>query len=140
MTPGWITPPHELFLAKSAPYLAPKSNRAQLREEFEKQGARVWDVDIGPTRSLLEFFAEFRRVVRLPEWCAYGWDSLYDAFEELRANNEFPMALLIVGLRDLLDSSTHLGLEVVLRLEELTTALSTRGDQMVVIYLGDLWS
>jgi hypothetical protein len=140
MAANWVTPPFDLLAARSAPLLVSSSDRDPIASALEGQGVRVDALPIGGSRSVIDFFLAFRSVVHLPDWCANGWDPLYDAFDELCADNQFPLALIVDGLPDLLERATHLALETVVRLEELARALATRERQLLVIYLGPSWS
>jgi hypothetical protein len=81
-----------------------------------------------------------KSVLPFPDWCASSWDSIDDAFEEIRQSWSFPLVIAVRGLRTILETRPHLGLEVVLRLSELGRAFSIAGDQLTVIYVADRWA
>lgn len=81
-----------------------------------------------------------KSVLPFPDWCASSWDSIEDAFEEIRQGWSFPLVIAVRGLRPTLETRPHLALEVVVRLSELARALSVAGDQLIVVYVADHWA
>jgi hypothetical protein len=81
-----------------------------------------------------------KRVLPFPEWCGSSWDSIEDAFEEIRQGWDFPLVVAVRGLRSALELRPHLGLEVTIRLSELSRAFSISGHQLSVIYVAEGWS
>ena len=98
-------------------------------------GATVFLLDVGAATSAWDVVISLKQVLPLPEWCGASWDSIDDAFEELRQGLGFPTAVVITGGARLLDAHLRVGLETVIRLSELERAFSIAGDQFLVFYV-----
>ena len=135
MRNGWVPLPEApLLLTASAPRLFERDRASDLRDELLSQGVRAAAIDLSTVATRSEFFDQLRTVLVFPDWCGSGWDSLDDAFEEIRLESSFPCFVLIYGLQDMLPRDLHLALEVVIRLSELEGAFSVAGEQFVVAY------
>jgi hypothetical protein len=80
-----------------------------------------------------------KSVLPFPDWCGSGWDSIDDAFQELRALWPFPLVIAVQGLDALLARRPRVGLQTVIRFDDLSGSLSRVGAQLVVLYPADRW-
>jgi hypothetical protein len=135
----WITVPSPPLLRPSAPLLIQAAEVDELRRFLGGQGVGLLEVNIGDAASTLDVIGALKAVLPFPSWCGSGWDSIDDAFAELRDGWSFPLVLVVDGLRVLLSRQPHLGLETVIRLNELANAFSTVGDQFVVVFVAESW-
>jgi hypothetical protein len=137
----WIQlPPPPLLVERTAPYLVEDSRLTELRSYFDRQGARWLEMDLSGARTATDVVRTLKNVLSFPEWCGSSWDSIDDAFSEIRTGLEFPIALIAHGLPDLLNDHRHLALEVVIRTWELQEAFSHAGDQLVFVFAGAVWA
>ena len=74
-----------------------------------------------------------------PDWCASGWDSIDDAFEELRQAWTFPLVVMVHGLNALLGRKPHTAFQTLIRLSDLSHSFSVASDQLIVAYVGEAW-
>jgi len=140
VTTTWIALPGSPTLEeRSEPYLVRVNEGASLRRYLASSGASVVEVDIGGAGSVVDVIAALKAVLPFPSWCGSGWDSLDDAFPELRAAWTLPLAIVVVGLPRVIAEKPHVGLNTVLGLSRLCEAFSIAGDQVVVFYLCDSW-
>ncbi|MFT4036159.1 MAG: hypothetical protein QM679_11355 [Patulibacter sp.] len=95
-------------------------------------GLKVVRIDAGDATSSEALIEDLRQVLAFPEWCASRWDSIEDAFEDLRELWEFPLALIIDGYDRLTISNQPLALELALRFYDLVQSFGVAGDQFVV--------
>jgi hypothetical protein len=98
-------------------------------------GVKIHALDISSAASTFDVITALRQLLPFPSWCGSSWDSVDDAFEELRQAMTLPAALIIAGIDPLLGRSLHLGLETVLRLNDLERAFSVAGDQLLVFFV-----
>lgn len=98
-------------------------------------GVKVHIMEVGHAASTFDVVTELRRVLPLPTWCGSSWDSVDDAFEEMRHRLIFPAALIVDGASILIDSNLRLGLETVVRLNELERAFAVASEQMLVFFV-----
>jgi len=105
----------------------------------EQRASRV-EIDISSARTAADVIAAMKEVLQFPTWCGSSWDSLDDAFGEIRAGWQFPLVMIVHGLPAQLDRRSHVGLETVLRLNEFGRAFSTVGDQLLVVFAGATWA
>ncbi|GDY30058.1 hypothetical protein GTS_16910 [Gandjariella thermophila] len=133
-------PSPPLLHARSVPYLVDEVNLAELRRYLDEARANVVEVDMAGATSVSDVIGAVRQALPFPEWCGLSWDSVEDAFEEIREAWRFPLVLILRGLPDLLRDRTHLGLETVIRFNSLEESFSLAGDQFVVVYAGTAWS
>lgn len=135
MDHAWISLPSvPPLLSTSAPILFLVDQASRIREEFLSSGARVAHIDLSAIGTNADFFDQLRKVLVFPSWCGSGWDSVDDAFEEIRAESSFPCVVLFRGIQDLLRRNIHLGLEIVIRISELQGAFSIAGEQFIIAY------
>jgi hypothetical protein len=137
----WIQiPPPPLLRAKSVPYLVDDGMVPHARRYFQDAGAHWFDIDIAAATTVSDVIDAIRSVLPFPSWAASGWDSVEDAFEEIRAGWTFPLVLACHGLPALLHGNPHLALETNIRLDGLQNAFSIVKDQFVVLYPAETWS
>lgn len=140
MLNAWFRlPPVPLLVDSAEPYLVLESRLEDFRAYLASVGARAVDVEIGGAKDVAAVIATLKTVLSFPAWCGSSWDSIEDAFEEIRQEWSFPLVLVIHGLRSLMDRRPHLALEVVIRMNGLSHAFSLAGDQMMVAYVGEDW-
>jgi hypothetical protein len=137
---AWIPrPPAPLLVDAAEPYLVPESRLDELGSYLASAAAKVVDVEIGSADDVAAVIGALKAVLPFPDWCGSNWDSIEDAFEELREGWSFPLVLLIHGLEPLIARKPHLALEVVLRMSGLSQAFSVAGDQLMACYVGENW-
>lgn len=122
-------------LSMSAPLMVATVDSDAVRADLSSNGARLGGFSLGHVTTSVEFFEQLRKVLVFPQWCGSGWDSVDDAFEEIRAASSFPCFVIADGVQALFSRDPHLALEIVVRLSELQGAFATSGDQFAVIYL-----
>jgi hypothetical protein len=130
--PGSPTPEE-----RSEPYFVRATEAANLRRYLTSAGASVFEIDIGDSRNLVDVFVSLKDVLQFPSWCGSGWDSVHDAFSELRAVWPLPLAIVVVGLPRLMAERRHLALNTVLGLSGLCEEFSIAGDQVLVFYVSE---
>jgi hypothetical protein len=133
-------PSAPLLLNPSAPRLVEGDRLGDFRQYVNDHDAERVEIDISSATSAVDVIGAMKDVLTFPSWCGSGWDSIDDAFAEIRAAWRFPLVMVVHGLEALLDGRRHVGLETVLRLHELEQAFSTAGDQFVVVFAGAAWS
>lgn len=138
MTSTWLQLPRAL-VPFPHPCLVEYAALDVLRSSLVAEAATVVEFDLSSATSSMDVIEALRRVLPFPDWCGSGWDSMDDAFEELRAAWPFPLVVIAHGLPDLLASRTHLALEVVLEFERLERAFSLGQQQYVQLYPGEAW-
>ncbi len=137
---AWITrPPTPLLVDAAEPYLVLESRLDELGSYLASAAATVADVEIGDAGDVAMVISALKAVLPFPDWCGSNWDSLEDAFEELREGWSFPLVIVIHGLEPLIARKPHLALEVVIRMSALSHAFSAAGDQLMVTYVGKHW-
>jgi len=92
------------------------------------------EIQLGDATTSVDVIEKLKAVLEIPEWCGSGWDSIEDAFEELRVLWQLPLMLLVHGADALTRFRPQLTLETVLRLAELSRPFPVAGDQFVVAY------
>lgn len=136
----WIALPREKFLTGPAePYLADESAIAELREMAESQGANWRHIDVRGVRNSGDVIDRLKTVLPFPGWCGSGWDSIDDAFDELREMWPFPLFVQISEMQWLLAENPHAGMQTAIRLDELSRSFSRAGDQLTVVYSDPSW-
>ncbi|TFC22110.1 hypothetical protein E3O55_19025 [Cryobacterium sp. MDB1-18-2] len=136
----WIDLPRALLAAGPAePYLVTEERSSELFEFLNAAGATWVTVDVASAAGTGAVIDALKSRLPFPDWCASSWDSLENAFEEIRQSWSFPLVIVFRGLCSALETRPHLGLEVVVRLSELCQAFSVAGDQVTVIYV-DRWA
>ena len=138
MTNDWITlPGPPIREEQGEPYLVRESERGRLLEHLSAAGAGVVEVDLGDADNAVDVLGALKEVLEFPSWCGSGWDSIFDAFSELREAWSFPLAIVVLGLPKLLVKQPHLALNTVLGLSRFCEEFSIAGDQLVVFYLSE---
>jgi hypothetical protein len=140
MVSRWIQlPSSPVVLERSEPYLVMDARLDELRDFAKSVEASYASVDVTEADDAGSVIDALKQVLAFPDWCASSWDSIDDAFEELRQGWRFPLILAVEGLRSLVGRRPHLAMQVVLRLSELSHAFSVAGDQLVVVYVAESW-
>lgn len=134
----WITLPSPPLLHPSAPLLIRSSDVDDLRQVLTERASLV-EIDVSEAVSTADVIGALKDVLPFPSWCGSSWDSVDDAFAEIRDGWSFPLVIVAYGLRSLLARQPHLALESVIRLHELSGAFSTAGDQFVVVFVAGSW-
>lgn len=122
------------MISKSQPYLLDTDRTAALAEYAAANGAAQFTVNLTEAQSSVEIIERLKAVLPFPDWCGSGWDSIEDAFEELRTAWDFPLVLLVRGADELMALRPQLALETIVRLADLSHAFSVAGDQLIVAY------
>lgn len=136
----WISrPPAPLLVDAAEPYLVPESRLDELRSYLASAAAKVVDAQIGDAGDVAAVIGALKAVLPFPGWCGSNWDSIEDAFAELREGWSFPLVIVVHGLEPLLARKPHLALEVVIRMSGLSQAFSSAGEQLMVCYVGKNW-
>src|SRR4051812_25127909 len=105
----WIPVPHILQLAdKAEPYLIDMSMVDQLRLLASSEGAEFCYVNLDTAQSAGGVIDAIRTVLPLPEWCASNWDSIDEAFNDIRRMWTFPCFLVVGGLPHVMSKRAHL--------------------------------
>jgi hypothetical protein len=132
----WIALPDSPTLEeRSEPYLVRASEAKGLRRYLASVGASVVGIDIGDSQNLVDVIGSLKEVLPFPSWCGSGWDSVHDAFSELRTAWPLPLAIIVVGLPQLIAERRHLALNTVLGLSRLCEEFSIAGAQVLVFYV-----
>jgi hypothetical protein len=133
---AWIPlPPTPVLVDPAEPYLVPEERFSQLIDYVTSVQAEIVEVDISAAVNVADVVSALKDVLPFPDWCGLSWDSMEDAFEELRQAWRFPLVLVVRGVQVLIGRRPHLGLEVVLRLSGLSRAFSIAGDQLLVTHV-----
>lgn len=139
MSTWFPRPPAPILVDSAEPYLIPESRLDDFRSYVSSAHARSVDVDFGSANDVAAVIDALKTVLPFPDWCGSNWDSIEDAFEEIREGWSFPLVIVAHGLRPLIDRKPHLALEVVLRMSGLSQAFSAAGEQLMVTYVGKQW-
>jgi hypothetical protein len=140
MVNDWIPLPEVPLLANRAePYLVSESRLTEFISHVSKFHAGLVEADIADSKDVSDVVNKFKSVLPFPDWCGSSWDSIDDAFEELREGWSFPLVLMVQGIQPLLGTRPHLALEVVIRMSDISRAFSMVGDQFLVVYIGGSW-
>lgn len=134
MTTSWVGVPSPPLVSRAEPYVIPASQTGALEVYFRAQGVKVQLADVSTARSESDVILSLKSILPFPDWCGSGWDSMEDAFEELRQAWAFPLVVLMTGLPTLMTAEPHLALQTVVRLADFTRAFSVSGDQLLVVY------
>jgi hypothetical protein len=138
---NWITVSDIVPIRDRAePYLIESAVILQLRDAASAHSADVRVVQIEDAASAADVVDALKAALPFPDWCGSGWDSVEDAFEDIRQLWRFPLIVVVDGLQPLSSTRQHLALQTVIRLGELSRAFSIAGDQLAVLYSGDSWS
>jgi hypothetical protein len=141
MVSRWIPlPSSPTILERSEPYLIEEARLEEFAEFVRSEGGTPVAIDIASATDTASVINEMKAVLSFPDWCGSSWDSIDDAFEEIRQGWVFPLVLIARGLPSVLKVRPHLGLQVVIRLSELSHAFSIVGDQLAVVYVAEAWS
>jgi barstar (barnase inhibitor) len=122
-------------VADCEPFLVAESRIGELRVYAQSLGANLFDVDVREAPDTWRVIEALKDALQFPSWCGSSWDSIHDAFGELSEAWPFPVVLLIDGFSELLERRTHLALEIVVRLSGLSHAFSSKGQQLMIIYV-----
>lgn len=140
MVSRWIDLPQGLLaFGRAEPHLVYEQHIMEARDFAVAAGATWVTVDITDAADTTSVIVALKDVLPFPDWCASSWDSIDDAFDEIRQAWRFPCVLEVRGLRSTLRNRPHLGLEAVVRLSELRRAFSVAGDQLAVLYMDESW-
>lgn len=136
----WVQlPAAPFFKDPTQPLLIRTSALDQLRTFARAEGMTMREVDIASAGSAMDVTAGLKAVLPVPAWCGSSWDSLDDAFEEIRSGLKFPEILVVSGGSTCWSRDQHLFLQTVLMLAHLSQAFSSAGDQFAVVYAADSW-
>lgn len=139
MVSKWFPLPSQLLMDLAEPYLLSGSRLDEFRDYISSVQASSVTISLDDTRSASDVIDSFKSVLKFPDWCGSSWDSIEDSFEEIRQETDFPMVVIIHGLKALTETRPHLAFEVVLRLSELSQAFSAVGDQFMAVYVDNDW-
>lgn len=132
----WITPPGPpVLISRAQPYLVVPEMLGEFDHQVAERAAKRVEVDLASASAASDVISRLKEVLPFPEWCASSWDSIEDAFEEIREEWPFPLAVVVNGVDSLVARKPHLALETVLRVSELSHAFSVAGDQLLVVYV-----
>jgi len=134
MDQRWIPLPVPPLLAASAPWLITPTTVDAVRSELGSAGGRVGQLVLSSVGTTIHLVEQLRDTLTFPDWCGSSWDSVDDAFEEIRALSTFPCFAIVEGLQELFSRNPHLALELIVRLSELESSFAAAGDQFAVIY------
>ena len=132
-------PPAPILVDSAEPYLIPESRLDDFRSYIASAQASSVEVDFGSAIDVAGVIDALKTVLPFPDWCGSNWDSIEDAFDDIREEWSFPLVIVARGLSSLIDRKPHLAFEVVLRMSGLSQAFSTAGDQLLVTYVGKHW-
>ena len=135
----WITLPSPPLLHPSVPLLIQSTDVDDLRQVLAEHDSSLLEVDVSEAISAADVIGALKGVLPFQTWCGSSWDSVDDAFAEIRDGWSFPLVTMAHGLRPLLDRAPDLALESVIRLHELSGAFSAGGDQFVVVFAAGSW-
>ena len=140
MVSRWVQVAATPFLEDpTEPLLIQSSALDQLRTFAQAEAVTMRTVDIAVAVSAIDVIEALKAVLAFPEWCGSSWDSIDDAFEEIRSGWRFPLILVVAGGPSCWARDPHLFLQTVLRLSELSRAFSSAGDQFTVVYTAEKW-
>lgn len=135
----WVTLPSPPLLQPSVPLLIRSSDVDSLRAFLGEHDVELVEIDLAEAAGTIDVIGALKDVLPFPSWCGSSWDSIDDAFAEIRDGWSFPLVVIAHGLRSMLGRRPHLALESVIRLHELSAAFSTVGDQFVVVFPAETW-
>jgi len=135
---GWIPPPP--MTTRTEPYLFARADLGALREYLAGRGAGIAELDVSGAGSISEVIGQMKDVLPFPGWMGNGWDSVFDATEELRAELTFPCAVVIGGYDRLLATHPHDALQLTIRLTDLERELGFKKAQLIVYYEVEVWT
>lgn len=137
---GWVPlPPAPVLVDRAEPYLVRLECAEAFRAYLAGVAATVREISITDAGTVSDVVRALGEALPLPDWSGHGWDSIDDAFEEIRQATDFPLVLVVHGLPEILRERPHLGLETVLGLSRLSAAFSAAQDQLLVVYPGSGW-
>lgn len=139
MSTWFPLPPVPPLVDAAEPYLVAESDLDDMRAYLASVRAAVVDVEIGGAGDVNAVIGVLKAVLPFPDWCGSSWDSIEDAFEEIRQGWSFPLVVIVHGLATSIERTPHLALEVVIRMSGLSHAFSVAGDQMLAIYVAAAW-
>ncbi|MBX3077828.1 MAG: barstar family protein [Salinibacterium sp.] len=140
MTSKWVQlPKWSTRTERGEPFLIHASELDEVHKHFVSNGATVVNVTIAEAQTLAAIIGTLKHVLAFPEWCGSNWDSLDDAFAELRKAWPLPLVVVVDGLSRVLVEHPHLALNTVLGLSRLSEAFAVAGDQVVMLYVADRW-
>lgn len=135
MTGTWVAlPVPPILVSRADPYLVAQSQVQALEAYFESRDAAVVSVEVSSAHDEPSVVGALKSVLPFPDWCGSGWDSMEDAYEELRQAWTFPLVLLVHGTPALVSAHPQVALQTVVRLSDFTRAFSSSGEQLVVVY------
>jgi hypothetical protein len=92
----WLPDPEPpLVEARTVPLLVTTSRLDQLREFAEEHGAEYVEADSSQADEAWQVMHALKEVLPFPSWCGSGWDSIDDAYQELRDSWPFPLVLVL---------------------------------------------
>jgi hypothetical protein len=112
----------------------------KLRRYAATEGAHLAEIDVSGASDSAGVIGAMKVALPFPTWCGSSWDSIDDAFDELRSSWHLPLVLVVGGYDRLLAAHQHLGLETVIRFHELAQAFSAVKEQLIVVFEGTSWS
>lgn len=135
MTSPWVALPQPPLLVSGAdPYVVVTAQANELERYFLARNANFLQTDVAAADRESAVVTALKSVLSFPDWCGSGWDSMEDAFEELRQAWAFPLVLLMTGLPTLMATNPQLALQTVVRMSDFIRAFSASGDQLIVVY------
>ena len=127
--------PGQPFLAaRSEPFLLGTWTADDFAAHASARRAECVMVDVARATTTADVIDALKAELEFPDWCASEWDSVNDAFEELRSAWPSPLALLVRGADRLIMRNPQLALSTVVRLDELSQALGRARGELVVAY------
>jgi hypothetical protein len=137
----WIEyPPPPVIHSTAPPLLVDAARLEELVEFLRRAGADCVSIDVGGAADAADVIEALRLELPFPDWCGSSWDSIEDAFAELRDAWSFPLAVVLEGFGQMLDEHPHAALHTVIRFDALAAAFSAAGDQLIVAFEGPSWS
>lgn len=132
----WIQiPVRDFFVGPSVPYLIVEDRLRDFLAFLSSNTVRYVEIDLNQISDTIGVITTLKENLYFPDWCGSNWDSIDDAFEEIRRGWELPLVLVIRGMWALIHKVPYVGLQVILRLQKLAGAFSTAGDQFTVVYV-----
>ena len=132
---AWIPLPGPPFLAaRSEPFVLGTWAAGDLVAHLASHGASCVVLDVRWATTSADVIDALKVELPFPDWCASGWDSVHDAFDELSSAWTFPLAVLVRGADRLAAEDPQLALSTVVRLDELSRAFSRGGNQLIVVH------
>jgi len=139
---SWIDypPPPSPGLGRTPPLLVESDQLDDFAAYFEQAGANRVDIALVNAVDSFGVIESLKAALPFPAWCGSSWDSIEDAFEELRATWSFPSLMVLRSFDRLLADHAHLALETTIRLHDLEQAFSAAGEQLILAFEGVSWS